>query len=134
MSAVLPTGIPRRYALLRAEAERLDAEFSKVARFFNPDPGAHEALLRDLSRRESRCWTACALADLVGVEVGDTAPTWSRRLTGPLVIQWRLSAGGKSHLFGDLSVHFTDQTSVPGMSEDGPTALAQALAAVCRDG
>lgn len=80
----LPTGIPKLDALVRAEAERLSIELwttiTDSESPFDIDPDAFvvsfDTLLRNLSRRESRDWAACALAGLVGVTVGATTPNW----------------------------------------------------------
>lgn len=156
----LPTGIPRLDALVRAEAEQR-AHDLYVAALRLPEVGGRvessayaaytdgfETLLRNLSRRESRDWAAYALAELVGVEAGETAPRWTYSPAArDSVASWTLTGAGRSRwVLCDYPADIEVVLGPPEPERDGgsisvrnlPTGWAEsmvvALAAVCRDG
>lgn len=112
MSSTIPAGVPRLDKLVADEAARLAKEAvndqievirashgrsTHAQDLVNALPAewvyraSLAARLRDLSRRESRAWAADALASLVGVEVGETPPSWAYTpARGDSVASWVL--------------------------------------------
>lgn len=161
----LPTGIPRLDALVHATATRYAQELQARCQYpfavLNPHPAEWEGyiedigrLLRDLSRRESRDWAACALAGLVGVTVGATTPNWywtDRRSDstdqdgapngdGWPSGWWLMNNIGEACFFSGEPAeewdpemgHIVWIQGLPGRDENTAPALAQTLTTVCR--
>lgn len=119
----LPAGIPRLDALVRAEAERKAAEryaiwCREIARR-GRGPVLHWSLLTDADRK---------------IDI-DTEAALLRDLTRPESRDWAVRAGFDL----DCNAHPEQGPFFDGLRDDwnnrrdDPTALAQALAAVCRN-
>lgn len=147
----LPTGIPRLDATIREEAERLARELADrpqiggewrdlVAVVWAP---YFESLLRDLRRPASRDWASRALAGVVGMECGATAPEWYWVPADPgnhdadgWPAGWWLSNGlGDMRFFSADDWCPDDHTHVPDIprgTENAAAALVAVLVHVCR--